>query len=269
VRAGAVRIHVATYNTAAATELCVRTIHRYAGHPFELVVGDSGSTDASIPRLRRFARDGWLELEEAPGGRRHAEWLNHWNTACDAQYAVFVDSDMEFLRAGWLADLVAAAREHNAALVTSRIQTLEGERYVDAEGRRMYWAPRPTPWLMLVDLNQTRAAIETGFGFRYRDDPQRPGERIAFDTGAAYFDELQSAGLRWVAMPDEWSGCFHHFGAMTRVQGGNPNWRGRLKRYGKERWVDIRLLGARVRTRRPSAQYRNASQPGGPNGSAE
>jgi hypothetical protein len=43
-----VRVHVATINTAAVTELCIRTMRHTAGYPFDLVVGDGGSTDGSL-----------------------------------------------------------------------------------------------------------------------------------------------------------------------------------------------------------------------------
>jgi glycosyltransferase involved in cell wall biosynthesis len=77
-----VRVHVPTINTAAVTELCIRTMRRRAGAPFELVVGDGGSTDGSLDVLRRFERDGWLTLEIAPGGRTHAAWLDKWFAEC-------------------------------------------------------------------------------------------------------------------------------------------------------------------------------------------
>ena len=48
------------------------------GGPFELVVGDAGSTDGSLAMLRDFEARGWLRLEVAAGGRKHAEWLDLW-----------------------------------------------------------------------------------------------------------------------------------------------------------------------------------------------
>ena len=84
-------------------------MRHYAGHPFRLVVGDAGSTDGSVAMLRGFAARGWLDLEEAPDGRRHAEWLDRWVQRCATRYALFCDSDVEFLGPGWLADLVHAA----------------------------------------------------------------------------------------------------------------------------------------------------------------
>ena len=35
-----VQVHFASINTAAVTELCIRTMRHFAGYPFSLVVGD-------------------------------------------------------------------------------------------------------------------------------------------------------------------------------------------------------------------------------------
>lgn len=247
----AVRIHVATLDTAAATELCIRTIHRFAGMPFDLVIGDGGSTDGSLARFRRLERAGWLHLEVAPEGRRHAEWLNVWSQECPARYAVFVDSDMQFLRPNWLADLVAEAERTHAAMVTSRIQRLEGDAHTDRSGKPMRWAPRPTPWLIFVDLEQIRGTVETGFGFRFRDDPDHPGSRIAYDTGAAFFEELQARGLAWSAMPDAWSDCYRHYGGMTWVRNEPMSRSRRVKVFGKGIRIRANLVRARLTSRRP------------------
>ena len=81
-----VRVYVATINTRAVTELCIRTMRRRAGYPFELVVGDGGSTDGSLEMLRDFEARDWLMLEIAPGGRSHTDWLDKWLAECPAQY---------------------------------------------------------------------------------------------------------------------------------------------------------------------------------------
>ena len=104
-----VRVHIASINTARVTELCIRTMHRYAGYPFTLVVGDGGSTDGSLEMLRRLERQGWLELEVAPNGRLRTEWLDHWFAECSERLAVFSDSDVEYLRPNWLREMVDAA----------------------------------------------------------------------------------------------------------------------------------------------------------------
>ena len=77
-----VTVHLASLNTRAVTELCIRSLREHAGMPFELVVGDCGSTDGSLEMLRRMEAEGWLRLEVAPEGRRHPDWLDRWLAAC-------------------------------------------------------------------------------------------------------------------------------------------------------------------------------------------
>jgi glycosyltransferase involved in cell wall biosynthesis len=251
VAAATVQVHVASLNTAGATELCVRTIHRFAGRDFDLVVGDSGSTDRTLSVLRGFEHTGWLRLEVEPEGRRHAQWLDHWLATCPARYAVFVDSDMQFRDDGWLRDLVDTAERDQLAMVTSRVQTLEGTRHNDKQGRPVRWAPRPTPWLILVDVEQVRPFADTSFGFRYRDDPNHPGGRIAYDTGAFLFDALQRNGLSWAAMPDGWSSCYHHFGGMTWITDEVATFPRRIKQRAKRVQIFFALQRARATARRP------------------
>jgi glycosyltransferase involved in cell wall biosynthesis len=210
-----VRVHFASINTAAVTELCVRTMRHYAGYPFDLVVGDCGSTDGSIPMLEAFAARGWLELEIAPGGRRHPDWLDQWLASCPAQYAVFCDSDIEFREHDWLRRMVERAQATGAALVATRIQARGGVPYQHpVSGARRILAERPEPWLMLIDVEQTRDRVHTSFA--YRDEIQADGQtKIAFDTAAAFFRDLQSRGLAYAEMPPEFAKAYLHYGSLS------------------------------------------------------
>src|SRR5207253_510528 len=93
-------VYIASFNTAPSTELCIRSLLRYAGLPLQLTVGDSSTRDGSRAMLERFERKGLLRLEVAPQGRAHADWLDGWVITCPDRYALFVDSDMEFLQYG-------------------------------------------------------------------------------------------------------------------------------------------------------------------------
>ena len=73
-----VTAYIANLNTARVTELCIRSMREFSGDDFALVVGDCGSTDGSLRMLERFASHGWLELQIAPNGRTHADWLDRW-----------------------------------------------------------------------------------------------------------------------------------------------------------------------------------------------
>lgn len=210
-----VRVYFASINTAAVTELCIRTMREFAGYPFELVVGDCGSTDGSLEMLQRFEQRGWLELEVAPDGRRHPDWLDRWFATCSARYAVFCDSDIQFLRPGWLRGMVERAQEQDAALVATRVQARGGVPYRHPRtGARRILAERPEPWLMLIDVEKTRGVVTTSFA--YRDELQPDGRtKVAFDTTAAFFRDLQAAGLRYTEMPPDFARSYHHYGSLS------------------------------------------------------
>ncbi len=247
-----VTVHVASLNTARVTELCIRSMRHYAGRPFELVVGDAGSTDGSLRMLRDFEARGWLTLEVAEGGRKHAEWLDLWLARCVTRYAVFSDSDVEYLGAGWLADLVAKATATDAALVCARMQWPPDAFVHPVTGAARKLAPRPTPWLQMLDVDQVRGRVDASFRYRDVEDPEAFGGKIAYDVGAAYFAALEAAGLTWAEMPEAWQPKFRHFGGLTWLKSGQTDatlrvrsrqlakvglvlahlWRARISRWG-------------------------------------
>ena len=215
-----VTVHVASLNTARVTELCIRSMRHYAGHAFQLVVGDAGSSDGSIEMLRGFESRGWLELEVAEGGRKHAEWLDLWLARCPTRYAVFSDSDVEYLQAGWLADLVDTAVTKEAALVCARMQWPPDAFVHPVTGAARRLAPRPTPWLLMIDIEQVRGRVDASFRYQDVADPDAFGGKVAYDVGAAYFAALEAAGLTWAEMPPAWQPKFRHFGGLTWLKSG-------------------------------------------------
>lgn len=225
-----VAVHVASANTVRATELCIRTIRAFAGYPHSLKVGDCGSTDGSLPMLRRLEAAGWLTLDVAPGGRHHAEWLDHWLATCTSDFAVFVDSDVEFRRAAWLGELISTALRGRAALVAAEMlpqfsnfsvpvaSTVEAEKlFVEwFKGRSIVrLAPRPAPWLFLLDVRQA-SRLGTGFGF-YSELADIPEEVLAFDVGGALFRQLERRGLPVAIMSPHFADAYHHYGGLSWV----------------------------------------------------
>lgn len=246
-------VHVASINTKPATELCIRTMRHYAGHPFELVVGDCGSTDGSLEMLRDYEDRGWLTLEVAPDGRMHAEWLDRWLRGCPARYAVFCDSDIEFFEPDWLDDMVRAAQTNDCALVCAQMLPPRGRFVHPHTGAKRTLGPRPAPWLMLVDVEKVRGRVDASFAYLDVVAPEAFGGKIGYDVGGAFFMALQDAGLGWVEMPESFRAAFRHFSGLSwrrlydwhaplRLRPGQlPRmatviahlWRARLLRYGE------------------------------------
>jgi hypothetical protein len=211
---GPVRIHVASFNTRRATELCIRTMHRYAGHPFQLVVGDSGSDDGSLELFEALQRDGWLELEQSPGRWQHQDWLDHWLATTPVHRALFCDSDVEFRRRGWLAEMVRTADDSSAALVASEM-VMEHRNMIEPTGGKLVRArSRPAPWLMLIDAPAIRA-LETSFAFYARDNDQLPEGLEIFDVGGWLFHTIQDEGLAWTTMPEDFGRYYRHYGGLS------------------------------------------------------
>jgi Glycosyl transferase family 2 len=244
-----VTVHVASLNTRRVTELCIRSMRHYAGRPFDLVVGDAGSTDGSVELLRDFQARGWLTLEVAAGGRKHAEWLDLWLARCPTRYAVFSDSDVEYRRPDWLVDLVDTATSLGAALVCARMQWPPETFVHPVTGAARKLAPRPTPWLQMLDVEQVRGTVDASFRYRDVEDPDVFGGKIAYDVGAAYFAALEAAGLTWAEMPDAWQAKFRHFGGLTWLKSGQPDAlpRVRARQLAKLGLVEAHWWRARVR----------------------
>ena len=215
-----VTVHVATLNTAHVTELCIRSMRKYAGRPFELKVGDAGSTDGSVELLRAWEALEWLSLEEAVGGRTHADWIDGWLAACTSRFAVFSDSDVEYREPGWLSDIVETAETTGAALVCGRMLNPTGVYVHPVTGATRRLANRPSPWLLLVDLDQVRGVVDATFQSRDVKDPTSATVGTSFDVGATYFQALVDAGLTWKEMPPEWRSKFRHFGGLTWLKNG-------------------------------------------------
>lgn len=105
----AVGIYVASFNTRRFTERCVRSILDHTGPARLLTVGDSGSNDGSRQMLQSYADRGKLRLQVSRKPRDHAWWLDKWLRECRHEYAVFLDSDVEIRRDGWLSRMLERA----------------------------------------------------------------------------------------------------------------------------------------------------------------
>lgn len=239
------RAYVASFNTAPATELCVRTLLGHAGAPVHLTVGDSGSRDRSLAMLRTLARARVIELDEAPGGRAHAEWLDRWLDACPTRYCVFSDSDVEYLQPGWLRSMLTVAERDGAAIVATRIQARDGVTYTHpVTGATRLLAARPEPWLMLIDVEQTRPLHST---FGYCDVVQPDGSKVAYDVAAAFYRDVVAAGLGVSEMDAGFQRAYRHYGGLSWQRGPGLPLRNLGRQAAKRVWVRARLFGARRR----------------------
>ena len=239
-----VRVCFASYNTQRMSELCIRSMRATAGYPFNLTVGDCDSTDGSIPMFQRYEARGSLDLDIAQGGRRHGSWLDHWYATSNSDFLVFCDSDVEFLKANWLSAMIGTAVSTEAALVATRIQAVDGVAYQNPKtGAVATLAPRPEPWLMMLDMRQLRGRLNAGFA--YEERVLADGTTMAYDTAAAFYRELTAHGFVSSSMPTTFASSYRHYSGLSWQRSGMP-WRRRAKQVVKHAWVFVRSVRSRV-----------------------
>lgn len=238
-----VTIYVASINTARSTELCIRSIARYTKRDrYRLHIGDGGSTDMSLPMIVSMLRRGVVDnLELAPRGRSHGDWLDLWTAQSPTRYAAFVDSDIEILSPSWLKCLVDCASQSKAAVVCAEILP-EIERYVDHTGVGRRLAARPSAWMVLVDTERCRG--RASWKFAIEAEPSVPDRQVGFDTGARLMRDLEDACEVVVEAPEGFCRMFRHYGGMSWVKTTKRSgWRS----YGK--FVKVSLFEVVVRFR--------------------
>jgi GT2 family glycosyltransferase len=106
-----VTLCVVNYKTLDLTRLCLRSIRKYTHSPYEVVVVDNDSQDASTEYLRSLK---WIRLIErkdktndSSGGYAHAAALDMAMQQTQTDFFASLHSDTFVHRDNWLGDLMA------------------------------------------------------------------------------------------------------------------------------------------------------------------
>lgn len=199
--------------------MALRSSQRLAGLPHALTVGDSGSSDGSLEMLRSLASRFHIDVEHAQG-RQHAEWLDQWCRESDESVAVFVDSDVRFLRHGWLAHLVGRLRATGSAIAAAEILPSYERVTVPRTGEVTRLAARPAPWLLAVDVAQI---TPLQVSFAEVTDYEADGGPLTYDVGARLFAAARTSGLLCSVMPLSFRTYYRHHGGLSWRSSGGPD----------------------------------------------
>jgi GT2 family glycosyltransferase len=228
-----VTILCATVNSHDAVRLTLLSLRRFTPTACRVLVADNGSRDGTLEFLKSLP---WVDLVTVEqrcrmDGRKRAtaKYIMHgltldWLAArVKTPYFVTLDSDVEFLRPGWLADMLVVLRRDKALAV--------GEFEAGIGGYR----PRLAPHVLLVDAKQFRAIggsfvsfvrigerrearrwVRTPMGFVLDEAEQATYRSGAFySTGAALFERVLERGSQWVQTPRPIRKKYRHFGHMS------------------------------------------------------
>lgn len=107
---GKATICIVNYKTPDLTRLCLRSIRKYTKYPYEVVVVDNDSQDASLEYLKSLC---WIRLierrvdkDEPGGGYAHAAGLDLGLENCNTEFFVSLHSDTIVRKDNWLKDLI-------------------------------------------------------------------------------------------------------------------------------------------------------------------
>jgi|WetSurMetagenome_2_1015567.scaffolds.fasta_scaffold58947_2 glycosyltransferase involved in cell wall biosynthesis len=233
------------FRTEDLARLCLRAIRRLTDQPYEVIVVDNHSQDASLDYLRRVR---WIRLiergPEADVGavRAHADAMDIGTAAARGTWLVSLHTDTIVRRQGWLASLIARleANPRAAALGSDKIDYDPAwyrgmKRLWDTHRMRSFWRrmtgrppdPRlePTPWYPRSFCAVYRLDVLRRLGLSW----QPAGGRAAGDP---LYRGLTAAGYEGVCLaPDEMRQFVEHVSHATSLlgRGGLRHWHGNRK----------------------------------------
>lgn len=116
---------VVNYRTPEFTRLCLRSIRKFTQQPYEVIVIDNDSQDASVDYLRGLP---WIRLIErrnandAGGGDAHGAALDLALSECRTEFFVSLHSDSIVRRPGWLGDLIGHFGPQTACVGSGKLE---------------------------------------------------------------------------------------------------------------------------------------------------
>ncbi len=104
-------ICIVNYKTLDFTRLCLRSIRKFTGYPYEAIVVDNDSQDESLEYLKALS---WIRLierrpaaDELGGGFAHGAALGLGLENCNTEFFVSMHSDTFVQKHNWLTDLIS------------------------------------------------------------------------------------------------------------------------------------------------------------------
>jgi hypothetical protein len=176
-----VTILCATLNGGDVVRLTFSSLGRFTPEPYRILVADNGSTDSTLDYLRSLD---WIELFKLGQHRTktsHGATLDWLAKKVETRYLLTLDSDVAFLRHGWLGELSDTLAAQDLAAVG------EFEPAVGA------YRPRLAPHVLLLNTERF-LALGTSFESCVRFDDSAEVRRWRGRSKSEYLsqEELNS-----------------------------------------------------------------------------
>ena len=254
---------ISNYNTFEAIQLCVESVRRYTQYPHKIIVCNDKCINGIDDIYLRECRDkGWLELYESDKHLTHGGSLNVLiNELCDTDYAAVLDSDVQIMAKGWLADLIAIAEKDPKALIISDYKH-EG---INPYGYRTGFY---TLWFGLLNMNAYRDGMKVDWmfeqayrqGWPYKDlfsylsgipKPETFNEDLVFnDPGSKLWLKVNydnPKGYKAVYVPDALRAKYRHYGHISMISISHPSHSEQVRINRETRFAQIKNELRRLR----------------------
>jgi hypothetical protein len=195
--------------------------------------------------IRQLAEEGVVDGYEVAAGRKHWEWLDHWRQTCETRYAVFVDSDVQFLRLGWLRDLIRSAERSKWALTSGELVPEQPDS-LHAGTVLFRFAERLAPWLIAVDIAMCDVSHVSFRDWSHESREVHEG-RIAYDVAGTLYHTLCLDGVPCGSLPPDYEQTFRHYGGLS----WNASGRGR-------KWIRVVAQSASLNARLRKERWRRS-----------
>jgi glycosyltransferase involved in cell wall biosynthesis len=214
-RQPSVTICVVNYKTLDLTRLCLRSIRKFTRPPYDMIVVDNDSQDASTEYLRSLS---WIRLIErkdktndSSGGYAHAAALDLGLSETQTEFFVAMHSDTVVHRDNWLDELLARFENDPqvACVGAGKVELTPAwqvrlKKLTDFKtlGRKLFRVPDPLG--MHRYYNRTVCSI-------YRTDVLKK-EKLSFlmdrdkglTVGKKLYFELVDRGYKTIELSDAW-----------------------------------------------------------------
>jgi glycosyltransferase involved in cell wall biosynthesis len=214
-----VTLFISNMNTRYALELALESAQRWTGYEnYRIVIADNASTDGSREYLQNLDSDKIrVILSDEP--RQHAQWLDQMFHEADTDYWFAVDSDMLFLGADWLSDLVRTIEADPGAYFVSGEPKMGSLNQIEPFGKQRVDAGEcPCTWLFGV-RTALREHVDTSFAYCHDGTNPATGNLMTYDTGGKLLRDAYAKGLRHVIMPQWFQLKWYHFGSLSWSSG--------------------------------------------------
>jgi glycosyltransferase involved in cell wall biosynthesis len=210
-----VTLFISNMNTRYALELALESAQKWTGYKnYRFIIADNASTDGSREYLQSLKSDKIrIIFNDQP--RQHAEWLDQMFHEVETDYWFAVDSDMLFLGADWLSDMVQAIEADPGAYFVSGEPKMGSLNEIEPFGKqRVDSGECPCTWLFGVRTS-LRDHLDTSFAFAHDGTNPATGNLMTYDTGGKLLRDAYAKGLRHVIMPEWYQLKWYHFGSLS------------------------------------------------------